>query len=363
LPGASRQALSYLLMGALRGWGDRDHDGRVTASEAAAYVELTLRVISPPSSPRPSVSASSELVCTELTTLSVAREPAPDIRQIAPRAPLGPHADSQRFVAALEAIHAVDAQLAASRAAGSLKGEEVEAALHVRLEQAKRLGGPQVREAAPLLVEAGRLALDYGQLDEGKRILTSVLEARCGADAAGHQAWDSLMALSARTQNNDDTTRLAAWDCAYDEASATAIDSLLQPIRAFNGPNERARQLFGLAEQESDATVARCTWSAVAESYAQSWRSDSESASQVEPALNGAYAFGKLGRTDDAVALYQSYLTKQGGARAGESAAAAEQRRSYAVSACSAYLALAQAEPRLFPSYRATCRSVDEAKR
>ena len=37
LPGAARPAFSYLLLGALRGWGDADGDGAVTASEALDY--------------------------------------------------------------------------------------------------------------------------------------------------------------------------------------------------------------------------------------------------------------------------------------------------------------------------------------
>jgi hypothetical protein len=38
LPGAARPAFSYLLLGALRGWGDSNHDGSVTGEEAVAYV-------------------------------------------------------------------------------------------------------------------------------------------------------------------------------------------------------------------------------------------------------------------------------------------------------------------------------------
>src|SRR5690606_17022090 len=37
LPGAGRPAFSYLVLGALTGWGDGDAAGRVTASEAVAY--------------------------------------------------------------------------------------------------------------------------------------------------------------------------------------------------------------------------------------------------------------------------------------------------------------------------------------
>ena len=53
LPGRDRPAFSYLVLGALRGWGDADQDGIVTAAEAVAYAdgvlsdELTDRVQSP----------------------------------------------------------------------------------------------------------------------------------------------------------------------------------------------------------------------------------------------------------------------------------------------------------------------------
>ena len=43
LPGAERPAFSYLVLGALRGWGDADGNGKVTAREAVAYAEEALR--------------------------------------------------------------------------------------------------------------------------------------------------------------------------------------------------------------------------------------------------------------------------------------------------------------------------------
>jgi len=42
LPGAARPAFSYLLLGALRGWGDQDGDGAVTAAEALEWTSDTL---------------------------------------------------------------------------------------------------------------------------------------------------------------------------------------------------------------------------------------------------------------------------------------------------------------------------------
>lgn len=42
LPGENRPAFSYLLLGALRGWGDKNKDNRVTAQEARDYTEEVL---------------------------------------------------------------------------------------------------------------------------------------------------------------------------------------------------------------------------------------------------------------------------------------------------------------------------------
>ena len=42
LPAVDRPAFSYLVLGALRGWGDSDHDGHVTATEAVAYADRML---------------------------------------------------------------------------------------------------------------------------------------------------------------------------------------------------------------------------------------------------------------------------------------------------------------------------------
>ena len=42
LPGTLRPAFSYLLLGALRGWGDGDDDGQVTAAEAVDYADRAL---------------------------------------------------------------------------------------------------------------------------------------------------------------------------------------------------------------------------------------------------------------------------------------------------------------------------------
>lgn len=45
LPGAKRPAFSYLLLGAMRGWGDANKDGQVTGDEAIAYTRDALQTL------------------------------------------------------------------------------------------------------------------------------------------------------------------------------------------------------------------------------------------------------------------------------------------------------------------------------
>lgn len=45
LPGLSRPAFSYLLLGAMRGWGDTNKDGTVTAHEAVSYTRDALAML------------------------------------------------------------------------------------------------------------------------------------------------------------------------------------------------------------------------------------------------------------------------------------------------------------------------------
>ncbi|MBI1944385.1 MAG: hypothetical protein HYS27_01745 [Deltaproteobacteria bacterium] len=75
LPGHDRPAFSYLLLGALRGWGDGNGDGRVTAAEAVAYAQHALVVAAPDRPQPPSVSGAP----LDVVLSDDARERGPDL--------------------------------------------------------------------------------------------------------------------------------------------------------------------------------------------------------------------------------------------------------------------------------------------
>lgn len=77
LPGAKRPAFSYLVLGAMRGWGDGDTDGKVTAAEAHRYAADALRSLLRDREQAPSLAG------REGAVLSAGSEKGPDIAALA----------------------------------------------------------------------------------------------------------------------------------------------------------------------------------------------------------------------------------------------------------------------------------------
>ncbi len=78
LPGSQRPALSYLLLGALRGWADSDGDGRVTPAEAHAYMGTVLRSLPNNHEQHPQLNTDAE----SEPLASTGREKGPDLPTI-----------------------------------------------------------------------------------------------------------------------------------------------------------------------------------------------------------------------------------------------------------------------------------------
>lgn len=80
LPDLDRPAFSYLALGALRGWGDADGDGQVTARETVGYAQKALNVLPIGRSQTPSLAGGEPtLVLTRQAT-----EPGPRLTDLVP---------------------------------------------------------------------------------------------------------------------------------------------------------------------------------------------------------------------------------------------------------------------------------------
>jgi len=78
LPGAAKPAFSYLALGALRGWGDANGDGRVTAAETVAYASNAMGALVNGREQTPDLAGGDSSY-----TLSSGREEGPDISDLA----------------------------------------------------------------------------------------------------------------------------------------------------------------------------------------------------------------------------------------------------------------------------------------
>lgn len=110
LPDAGRPAFSYLVLGALTGWGDADGSGDVTASEAVAYARDTIAATVKGRSQTPELSGADLVLATGGTSRG------PDVAQIVLNAGPARSGDSARVAALREARAAEQAAAARERA-------------------------------------------------------------------------------------------------------------------------------------------------------------------------------------------------------------------------------------------------------
>ncbi len=80
LPGAERPAFSYLLLGALRGWGDADGDGVVTSQEAVQYAQDAILMLDSGRQQKPQASGKDQPLTAKLS--GAALEKGPDLMDI-----------------------------------------------------------------------------------------------------------------------------------------------------------------------------------------------------------------------------------------------------------------------------------------
>ena len=159
LPGVARPAFSYLVLGAMRGWGDRDGDRQVSASEAVAYADEALRALN--QRQQPSLSGPRDQVLASKN----AREKGPDLTALV----LGTSSvvgsrDGRTFGSALDRqLAELEAQRKtredAERAAKALRerlqrehGAAVDAAWE-KVAAFARTGGPEARRAVQIFLD------------------------------------------------------------------------------------------------------------------------------------------------------------------------------------------------------------------
>jgi formylglycine-generating enzyme required for sulfatase activity len=170
LPGGARPSFSYLLLGALRGWGDLDRDGQVTVAEAHSWVsDAMLELVTDRSQTPELQGADQDLV------LSRGREPAPDLSafvvgegggrpgELADQLAQLARAQQQREAAeaaAAEAAQKARELLARLEAERNEKLDSAEdqvlreaASMWARMAPIVASGGPEAKQAVELYVE------------------------------------------------------------------------------------------------------------------------------------------------------------------------------------------------------------------
>lgn len=166
LPGLGRPAFSYLALGALRGWGDEDGNGVVTASEVATYAEGALSALPLGRSQTPQHSGPD-------SALGRGREAGPSLSQIrrglsgasstaSPSVEVGVEVGADDLSATLAALNQIQAEEDARAAEKARLQERLNAELDEKsasLQSEARRFWSQVTPLAERGEESGRQAL------------------------------------------------------------------------------------------------------------------------------------------------------------------------------------------------------------
>jgi hypothetical protein len=205
LPREHRPAFSYLLLGALHGWGDADGDGAVTAAEAVAWTRGALGTVVLGRTQTP------QLHGDDRPLAAAGRSARPDLAEIASQTSedrRGPAAPPSR--------------------PGAPSGAPP--ALPVDVEAAALLAAARAAAASPVVSPARTAAAWCALVEHGAPETLALAEAECAAWTSfddGQRSW-----WGAFFDDWDRTDRLLGVDGAPVEARLAAVDHL----RATYGP-------------------------------------------------------------------------------------------------------------------------------
>ncbi len=160
--------------------------------------------------------------------------------------------------------------------------------------------------------QAGDYYFVYGHFDEARKRFKPLYEQNCGKNEWGYKAWEKLVSMSNFEGNAEESRKLAEGkNCAYDEDTRQAHDALVKPV-IQGAAYMDARKLYEEAEKMTDGPERTKKWRQAAAAYKVALDAAPDRDEAPEAAMNGAYAYKKVGEYDKAIAMYELFISKYG---------------------------------------------------
>ena len=152
----------------------------------------------------------------------------------------------------------------------------------------------------------------YGDFDEAERRFVPIMEAHCGSNEWGYQAWEKLISMSNFRGDTERSRELVEGrSCAFDEETRAAEEAIRTPVKQGVAYLD-ARKLYEEAEQMPDGPERDRKWRQAAAAYKVALDAAPDRDEAPEAAMNGAYAYKQVGDYDKAIAMYELFISRYG---------------------------------------------------
>ncbi len=160
--------------------------------------------------------------------------------------------------------------------------------------------------------QAGDYYFVYGHFKEARARLEPLYKDHCGKDKWGYMAWEKLISMSDFEGNTKQSLALAKGkSCAYDE-DTKAKEALIRKPVIQAGAYQDAFALYEAAQKMPDGPERDKKWREAAAAYKAALDAAPGRDEAPEAAMNGAYAYKKVGEYDKAIAMYELFIKNYG---------------------------------------------------
>jgi hypothetical protein len=152
----------------------------------------------------------------------------------------------------------------------------------------------------------------YGDFDQARPRYQALYDQYCGKNEWGYKAWDKLVSMAAFEKDSATAKKLAEGkSCAYSEETKLAESNRRKPIMDTVAYGQAA-ELFKKAQSMPDGPERAKTWRAAAAAYKVALERDPARDEAPEAVMNGAYAYKQVGEYDQAIEMYELFISKYG---------------------------------------------------
>jgi tetratricopeptide (TPR) repeat protein len=192
--------------------------------------------------------------------------------------------------------------------------QEVSAAIEARDDYNRRipLGSDPQKNGLLYAFQAAEYYFVYGDFDGARERFEPMMAEYCGQNEWGYRAWEKLISMSNFSGDAERSRKLVeGQSCAFDEETRAAEEAIRTPVRSGVAYLD-ARKVYDEADKMEPGEARDKKWREAASAYKVALEAAPDRDEAPEAAMNGAFAYKQVGEYDEAIAMYELFISRYG---------------------------------------------------